>query len=162
MLLNNEFGLPTTRQKRGAGLLKAAEDRSGQSASELSRMRTFTHLFKSFDEFVQKHGTINWTEVKALLPKLKGGDAPEQKGKARPGKNAKRTVTRCRDCLDTLTKRLQPVEANDLPQEQEQQWRDSLVAFAEVISVRIGIAVTVGGVREESGSEEVNVAVAAG
>jgi hypothetical protein len=162
MLLNNKFGPPTTCQKRGDGVLQAAAERSGQSVSELSRMRNFAHHFESFDEFVRKHGNRTWTEVKALLPTLKGGDATGQKGKARPGKNAKRTVTRCRDRLVTLTERLEQVEANDLTRGLAQEWRDSLAAFAEVVSARFGIVVTVVGVREESESEEVCTAAVAG
>jgi len=162
VLLNEQFGDPTTRQKRGDGVLTTAAKRSGQSVSELSRMRNFAHHFKSLDEFVQKHGTKTWTEVKALLPTLRGGNTPEQEGKVRPGKNAKRTVTRCRERLDTLTKLLKPVESNDLTRELAKEWRGSLAAFAEVVSVKLGIVVTVGGVREESESKEVCAVASAG
>lgn len=163
VLLKEKFGDPTTRKKGEGGKLTKAAERSGQSVSELSRMWNFAHRFPSFDEFLQgEHGTKSWTEIKGLLPKLKGGNASERKGKTRPGKNAKRTVTRCRDRLDTLTKLLKPVESNDLTQELATEWRGSLAAFAEVVSTRLGIVVTVGGVREESGSEEVDVAATAG
>jgi hypothetical protein len=162
VLLNNKFGAPTTRQKRGAGELKDASMRSGQSVSDLSRMRNFAYHFKSFDEFVRKHENMTWTEVKTLLPTLKGGDTLEREGEARPGKNAKRTVSRCRKRLVTLTRLLKPVEANDLTRGLAKEWRDSLAAFAEVISAKFGIVVTVGGVREESESEDVCAAATAG
>jgi len=161
VLLNEKFGDPTTRQKRGDGVLTTAAKRSGQSVSELSRMRNFAHHFKSLDEFVQKHGTKTWTEVKALLPTLRGGNTPEQEGKARPGKNATRTLERVCRSLAKAAEKVGKVESNGLSQDLVRQWEESLRALAGVSS-RFGIVVTVGGVREESKSEEVCAAATAG
>lgn len=160
--LNEQFGPPTSRQSRGDGVLKPGAERLAVSVSELSRMRAFAARFVSPDEFVQKYKVKNWAEAKALLRTPGGGDAPKPKQQVRPGKNAKRTATRCRKRLVTLTKLLGPVEANALTPQSTDEWRNTLEAFAEVVSVRLGIVVTVAGVREESGSEEVEMAVTAG
>lgn len=161
VLLNERFGPPTTRQKRGDGVLQAASDRSGQSVSQLSRMRNFAHHFKTFDEFVQKHGNLKWDAVKGLLPTLKGGDAQGQKEKTRSGKNVKRTLERVCRSLCQAAEKVGKVESNGLPQELVRQWEESLRALAGASS-KFGVVVTVVGVREESKSEDVCAAAVAG
>ena len=162
VLLKEKFGDPTAPQVgEGGGLTKAAK-RSGQSVSELSRMWNFAHHFPSFDAFLQgEHGTKTWTEIKGLLPKLKSGNASKQKGKALSGKNAKRTLERVCRSLRTAAEKVGKVESNGLPQDLVHQLGESLRALAGA-SAKFGVVVTVGGVREESGSEEVDVAATAG
>jgi len=143
-LLNERFGPPTTRQARGAGLLNKAAKRLRIAVSELSRMRNFAHRFQSLDTFVQKHGTKSWTEVKDMLPALKG-----EKSVRKPRKNAKRFNDRCCQRIKTLTERLKQVESNGLTQEQRTVFRVRLEKFAEVARTRLGIAVTVGGAVRE-------------
>jgi hypothetical protein len=147
-LLNELFNAPSTRQARGAEVLKKAAKRLCVAVSELSRMRNFAHLFPSLDKFVQKHGTKTWTEVKALLPTLKG-EKPRPKSGRKPRKNAKRFNDRCCQRIKTLTERLKQVESNGLTQEQRTVFRVRLEKFAEVARTRLGIAVTVGGAVRE-------------
>jgi len=155
-LLNERFGEPTTRQARGAGLLKAAAERLGVAESELSRMRNVAHHFESLEEFVQKHGTKTWTEVKDLLPALKAAKSEAAKPKAakpdaESGSKSRKDVTRfhkrCCRRIDALTERLTRDETNGLNQSQREAFRVCLEKLAEVARTRLGIAVTVGEVR---------------
>jgi hypothetical protein len=140
-LLNEQFNAPSTRQARGAEVMKQAAERLRIALSELSRMRNFASLFESLEEFVRQHGTKTWTEVKALLPKLKA--KPKHEGGSKPRKDVTRSHKRSCQRIDALTKRLERVEANDLSESQRGELQARLENLAEVARTRLGLAVAV-------------------
>jgi len=154
-LLNEHLGDPTTRQKRGMGVLKQAADRLKIAVSELSRMRHFAHRFESLDNFAQQHGSKTWTDVKALLTKREA-NKPEPTSKTKDRKEAKLSPVRCRKQIDSLTKQLDQFEANGLSDKQIQGFAISLKKFAEVARTRLSIVVTVGEVQEREQVRDVS------
>jgi hypothetical protein len=80
-LLNKRFGDPTTRQNRGAGILKEAAQQLEIDKSDLSRMRAFAFAFESLADFKEKHPEAkSWTAVKKLLPTLQSQDEATEQG----------------------------------------------------------------------------------
>lgn len=150
-LLIEWFKAPSTRQARGAGVMEQAAERLRVSVSELSRMRNFADLFESLEEFVQKHGTKTWTEVKDLLPALKAAKLkaakPDAKGRPKTRKDVTRFHKRCCQRIDALTERLTRDETNGLNQSQREAYRVCLEKLAEVARTRLDITVTVGEAR---------------
>src|SRR3954454_14997824 len=70
-LLNERFGPPTAKQKRGEGVLKEVVERLQVAESELSRMRRFAFHFESVKAQKEKYPeATTWTAVKDLLPRL--------------------------------------------------------------------------------------------
>src|SRR5262245_17738648 len=57
-LLNQYFGPPDQRQKRGEEVLKNTAERLRTTQSELSRMRWFAHHFSDLGDFEQKHPEV--------------------------------------------------------------------------------------------------------
>jgi len=71
-LLNEHIGPPTTRSKRGKGVVAKACSELKTTKFEVSRARNFAHAFESIADFVGKHsGVTTWAAVKELLPTLK-------------------------------------------------------------------------------------------
>jgi len=90
-LLNRQYGDPTKRQKRGTGTLLREADQLGIAQSEISRLRRFSHRFKSFTDFKAAHPEATWTTVKSdILPSLMSEDKRKAKGSS--GGDAKGTV----------------------------------------------------------------------
>lgn len=155
-LLIEWFKAPSTRQTRGAEVMKQAAERLRVSVSELSRMRNFADLFESLEVFVQLHGTKTWTEVKDLLPALKAAKSeaaepkaakPDADGGSKPRKDVTRFHARCCQRIVALTKKLEQVATNGLSESQREALQVHLEKVAEVARTRLGIAVTVGEVR---------------
>jgi len=149
-LLNERFGDPTKRQKRGLGLLKQAAERLRIAVSELSRMRSFAHQFVSPDDVVQQHDRTTWSDVKALLPKLKTQKLSSATKAKQRRTNAKRSNPRCCEGLKALTQRLVQVVPNALTEKQRQAFLARLRTLADTIRTRLGIVVTVGELQGES------------
>jgi len=71
-MLNKHIGPPTTRSKRGQGVVAKVCDTLKTNKFEVSRVRTFANKFKSIADFVEKHPDVTtWSGVKELLPMLK-------------------------------------------------------------------------------------------
>jgi len=71
-LLNEHIGPPTTRTKRGQGVVAKVSESLKTNKFEVSRVRNFANKFKSIADFVEQHpGVTTWSAVKELLPRLK-------------------------------------------------------------------------------------------
>jgi len=71
-LLNEHIGPPTTRSKRGKGVVAKACSELKTTKFEVSRARNFAHAFESIADFVGKHsGVTTWAAVKELLPTVR-------------------------------------------------------------------------------------------
>jgi hypothetical protein len=71
-VLNEHIGPPTTRSKRGKGVVAKVCAALKVTKFEVSRARNFAHAFGSIEDFVGQHPTVTtWAAVKELLPKLK-------------------------------------------------------------------------------------------
>ena len=73
-LLNARLGPPTKRLAHGQRVLKTVAERLQIAECDLSRMRWFSHHFKSVEDLQEKHSEIRtWTQVKELLVTLNAG-----------------------------------------------------------------------------------------
>jgi len=155
-LLNDHYGPPSKRQKRGEGVLKEAAERLQTDESELSRMRRFAFSFESVEVLKEKHPeATTWTAVKALLPKLKSqGGKPKGKsgnGAASPvGRKQAQPVKfgRVRQSLEALTSKLRKVRQDFSADEK----KELLAQFQELVKVMehcLHISVSVGQVSAE-------------
>jgi hypothetical protein len=71
-LLNDYIGRPSTRTKRGEGVVETVCEQLRISKSEASRIRWFALLFSSIEDLQERHPEAkSWSAVKDLLPKLK-------------------------------------------------------------------------------------------
>jgi len=108
--LNEHIGPPSTRRKRGAGVVEKAGELLGITKGEISRLRWFAHLFNSVEEFLEvySHAT-SWAAAKAVLPKVKAErQKPKENGRvdgARPG-NAKTVEAATSKRIDKILQRL--------------------------------------------------------
>jgi len=155
-LLNDRYGPPSKRQKRGEEVLKQAVKLLQTDESELSRMRRFAFSFESVEVLKEKHPeATTWTAVKALLPKLKS-QGGKQKGKsgngaAKPvGRKQAQPVKfgRVRQSLEALTSKLRKVRLNFSADEK----KELLAQFQELVKVMehcLHISVSVGQVSAE-------------
>jgi hypothetical protein len=155
-LLNDRYGPPSKRQKRGEEVLKQAVKLLQTDESELSRMRRFAFSFESVKVLKEKYPeATTWTAVKELLPKLKSqGGKPKGKsgnGAAKPvGRKQAQPVKfgRVRQSLEALTSKLRKVRSNFSADEK----KELLAHFQElvkVISDCLHISVSVGQVSAE-------------
>jgi len=132
ILFNQYLGLPTARNKKGAGVVKNAAERLGTTRSEISRARWCAHLFSSVQDLTTKHPDVkSWTGFKELLPKLKPRPtvqrkegAPEaDKAKAKKLKKVESLQNRLANMVSEVQKHLTPGEKHAL--------QSQIDAFAE-------------------------------
>jgi len=72
--LNALLGLPDKRQEYGAQLIEKVAKAIHVSVSEISRMRWFSHHFKSVEGLVKEHPTLqNWSEAKEVIAEMNTG-----------------------------------------------------------------------------------------
>jgi hypothetical protein len=81
VLLNEHIGPPTTRTKRGQGVVAKVSESLKTNKFEVSRVRNFANKFKSIADFVEQHpGVTTWSGVKGLLPRLKSQEEGQGDG----------------------------------------------------------------------------------
>jgi len=174
-LLNEHFGPPTQRQKRGQKVLKLAAERLHTSVSELSRMRKFAHLIESPDDLIKMYPVAkSWTQLKELLPHLKpegeqeetATPKPQDDGEVRPsckpeGTKRKRRMgkgsrpTNFREAMKSLQKVSSKLKRVNRPTEaQMKNFLKKLQGFAGVVLDHLGIRLSFELVR---GDESVTV-----
>jgi hypothetical protein len=155
-LLNDHYGPPTTKQTRGAGVLKEFAERVQTTESELSRMRRFAHHFKSVDDLKDKYPeATTWTAVKGLLPRLKPQGEKQKggsvNGAASPaGRKQARPVQfgRVKQSLEALTSKLRKAREG-LTDADKKELLAQFKELAKAISDCLHIPVSVGQVSEE-------------
>ena len=77
--LNNRFGPPTERQKRGDNVLKLVAAETQVDESDLGRMRWFGHRFKDYAAFQAAYPEMTtWTQVRLLLVEMAKKDNAAQ------------------------------------------------------------------------------------
>jgi len=108
--LNQHIGAPTTRHKRGAGVVEKAGELLGVTKGEISRLRWFAHLFNSVEEFLEVYpNATSWAAAKAVLPKVKAErQTPKEGGRgdgACPG-NAKTVEAATSKRIEKILQRL--------------------------------------------------------
>jgi GGDEF domain-containing protein len=156
-LLNDHFGPPDTRQKRGEGVLKEAAERLRTTESELSRMRRFASSFESFADLMEKYpDATTWTAVKGLLPKLKpqGGRQTGGSGNGTAssgGRKQARPVQfgRVKQALANLSSKLRKAR-EVLSEDEKKELRQQFQELAKAISDCLQIPVSVGQVSAET------------
>jgi hypothetical protein len=151
-LLNERFGPPTAKQKRGEGVLKEVVERLQVAESELSRMRRFAFHFESVKALKEKYPeATTWTAVKDLLPRLNKPKKGSAKGAASRAKRKQAKPVqfgRVKQSLANLSSKLRKareVLSDDEKKELLAQFRE----LAEAISDCLKIPVSVGQVSEE-------------
>jgi hypothetical protein len=155
-LLNDHYGPPTKRQKRGEEVSKEVVEQLQVAESELSRMRRFAFHFESVKALKEKYPeATTWTAVKGLLPRLKPQGAQRKNGSANGAASpAKRKQAkpvqfgRVKQSLANLSSKLRKareVLSDDEKKELLAQFRE----LAEAISDCLHIPVSVGQVSEE-------------
>jgi GGDEF domain-containing protein len=156
-LLNDHFGPPTKRQKRGEQVLKEAAERLRTTESELSRMRRFASSFESFADLMEKYpDATTWTAVKGLLPKLKpqGGRQTGGSGNGTAssgGRKQARPVQfgRVKQALANLSSKLRKAR-EVLSEDEKKELRQQFQELAKAISDCLQIPVSVGQVSAET------------
>jgi len=128
--LNATFGLPGSRQNRGAKVLKEAAKQLHVAESDISRMRWFAMLFVSFADFKQHNpGVDTWSAIKDQIVKLK----------------------RTHEFQDLFTQTLDElaphfVEARkDLTEAEKLNLLEKAQVFVKAVSCHLGISVPVDG-----------------
>lgn len=137
VLLNDIYGDPTQRQRRGAFTMKNVSKRLGILVSELSRMRQFAHQFKSISDLHEQHPLAkNWTKVRDLLPKRSKGR------KASSADSKSPALRKARRALATLSGTLK--DFGDTPCSEDRQLLvASLQGFAATVPPVLGIRLVV-------------------
>jgi hypothetical protein len=75
VLLNKYFGQPGKSQSYRAGILKRCSENLNIAEADLSRMRHFARRFGSIDDLNKQYPDVtNWTQVRALLVKLRAAE----------------------------------------------------------------------------------------
>jgi len=91
-LLNRRLGPPTKSLAYGQHVLEKAEEQLQIDYTDLNRMRWFAHLFKSVEDFQERHPEEHtWTGFKVLLPDLKAaftGSPRQVRGVGRAGESS--------------------------------------------------------------------------
>jgi hypothetical protein len=147
-LLNDHYGPPTKRQKRGEEVSKEVVEQLQVAESELSRMRRFAFHFESVKALKEKYPeATTWTAVKDLLPKLR---LQGKRRRKRSGNGAAKPVQfgRVRQSLEALTSKLRKARKGLTDAEKEvllAQFKE----LAKAISDCLHIPVSVGQVSEE-------------
>jgi len=163
-LLNERYGKPDKRQKRGPGVLLAVVQQLGVAQSELSRMRRFAFHFTSAADMKGKHpDVVTWTAVKTLLTTLK--PAGEAKGTSKTGaasspkpkaSNANR-LKKIKLLLDAL-----PTDVREIHKGLSEAEKKELMAKFEVAATAITDCLKVSVEQEKVSSESAPSAQMAG
>jgi len=140
-LLNQRYGTPDVRLKRGREIMLDVVGQLQVAQSELSRMRRFAFNFASAEEAKQKHPEVtSWTAVKGLLPTLKPQGKPKGKAKngaAAPpkpkGQNAKK-LKRIKQLLVILPVKFGEVQKDLLTDEDRKELQAKFDLVAAVVS----------------------------
>jgi ElaB/YqjD/DUF883 family membrane-anchored ribosome-binding protein len=139
--LNDLFGTPDQRQRRGEGTLKDAAERLRISQSEISRMRRFAFHYQSVKDWNDKYpDAVSWTDVKGLLPKEKLGSGANGARVRRNNRPNSKPVSRS---LTALTSQLRKVlKCHQAPSEEQKQelqakFQDLVKAVEDCLHVRL-------------------------
>jgi DNA-binding MarR family transcriptional regulator len=143
ILLNSHLGSPENRQNRGEQVVKDVAERLKTTASDISRMRWFGHLFKTPSDLTTKHpGVTTWSAFKALLPTIK----PKGETKSTPLSGAASTKTKelrvVRRSLQALSDKVKQVTEN-LSEADRNELVEKLQEILKAISDRLKIRVEV-------------------
>jgi hypothetical protein len=113
------------RQPYGRRLVLKVAERLGVSESEVSRMRKFARLFKSFKDFSTKHPKVHtWSEVKSgVLTAKKRKSAKTSANHSDPVRLPVRALTKATERLKSLDQTFQP---------DSDEWRRVRDALAEL------------------------------
>jgi len=150
-LLNDYYGPPSKRQKRGEEVLKRAAELLQTTESELSRMRRFAFSFESVKVLKEEYPeATTWTAVKELLPKLKsqGGKPKGKSGNgaaSRVGRKQAEPVKfgRVKQSLEALTSKLRKVR-QDFSEAEKKELLAQFQELVKVISDCLHISLSVG------------------
>jgi len=139
-LLNDRYGKPGKRLKRGQEILREVAEQLQVAQSELSRMRRLAFHFESVEDLKKKHPEVtNWTAVKCLLPKLKPqatpkglvkNGAPTSKPKVSNAKKLKKITS----LLDALPTELGEIKTDILTDEERANLQAKFKLVAERVS----------------------------
>jgi len=120
-LMNERFGPPTQRQKRGANTLRGYSKALGVSEADVSRMRWFAEHFGTVEDLKSAHPIVStWTQVKVLLASLRQpgtGGSDRAKGdrrkprRGRPLHRVIRAVRAVHECASGVDLTTEPVDA---------------------------------------------------
>jgi hypothetical protein len=149
VLLNDRFGDPTQRQRRGSKIIKQASEKLGIDVADMCRLRWFAYRFKSVDDLKQQHPDIkSWTQVRDLLCRLSQCDGPAESKPAKDDKPARKVIR----ALATLKTALQGFDSTPAPEDREVLLK-GFQELAEEVSRRLGVPLTVeASVSVESGN----------
>jgi hypothetical protein len=138
-LLNERYGKPDKRLKRGQEILRVVAGQLQVAQSELSRMRRLAFHFESVEDLKKKHSEVtNWTAVKGLLPKLKPQATPKGLVKngaptSKPKVSNARKLRKITSLLDALPTELGEIKKDILTDEE----RANLQAKFKLVADRV-------------------------
>jgi hypothetical protein len=146
-LLNERFGPPTAKQKRGEGVLKEVVERLQVAESELSRMRRFAFHFESVKALKEKYPeATTWTAVKDLLPRLNKPKKGSAKGAASRAKRKQAKPVqfgRVKQSLEALTSKLRKAREGLTDAERKEllaQFRELVEAVAHCLKMPLSVS----------------------
>jgi len=150
-LLNDMFGPPSKRQKRGDQVLKKAAERLQLDVSEISRLRRFAHSFSSVEDWLQQNPkATTWTAVKDLLSKLKSRDQAGQiSTNARSHSAGMTGVQQISKSLATLSGLLHSVHT-DLAKEDREELLEKFQEVVKALEACLHVKVEVSEVSAET------------
>jgi hypothetical protein len=135
VILNQQLGEPTTRQRKGAFKVKEIAARLRLSVGEILRMRRFAHSFPELEQFRSEHPhTTTWTALKDLLPTLPGAQK-----RARAGRNPVKDSVKSIESLTGKLKRL-----GDFPSSEDKRHiRTALKSLGQALPSSYGLVLEI-------------------
>jgi hypothetical protein len=146
-LLNDHYGPPTKRQKRGEEVSKEVVEQLQVAESELSRMRRFAFHFESLKDLEEKYPeATTWTAVKDLLPRLNKPKKGSAKGAASRAKRKQAKPVqfgRVKQSLEALTSKLRKAREGLTDAERKEllaQFRELVEAVAHCLKMPLSVS----------------------